>query len=107
MASGGLLALVHAIFSVSLRADQIVSGTALNFLAYGITTYLYLNRYGTEGTPSGLPAVPNGTLPGVESLPFLGDIFGSMNLLIWVGLAMVVIVWVRSEARCVGKECRS
>ena len=55
MAAGGLLALIHAIFSVSLRADQIVSGTALNFLAFGITTYLYLNRYGAEGTPTDLP----------------------------------------------------
>jgi ABC-type uncharacterized transport system permease subunit len=94
MASGGALALVHAIFSVTLRADQIVSGTALNFLAVGITSYLYLNRYGVQGTPSGLPAVPNVSLPGVDKIPFFGDIFGDLNLLIWVGLALVVVVWV-------------
>jgi simple sugar transport system permease protein len=94
MLAGGLLALVHAIFSVTLRADQIVSGTALNFLAFGITTYLYLNRYGTQGTPSGLPAVPNVTIPGLEDVPFFGDIFGSMNLMIWIGLALVPLVWV-------------
>ena len=94
MASGGALASIHAIFSVSLRADQIVSGTALNFLALGITSYLYLNRYGAQGTPSGLPSVPNVNLPLVDEIPFFGDIFGSLNLLIWIGLAMVVIVWV-------------
>lgn len=94
MASGGALALIHAIFSVTLRADQIVSGTALNFLAVGITSYLYLNRYGVQGTPSGLPAVPNVSLPGVDKIPFFGDIFGDLNLLIWVGLALVVVVWV-------------
>ena len=59
MVAGGLMALIHAVFSVSLRADQIVSGTALNFLAVGITTYLYLNRYGAEGTPTDLPQVPD------------------------------------------------
>jgi general nucleoside transport system permease protein len=37
MAAGGLLALVHAVFSVTLRADQIVGGVAINFLALGIT----------------------------------------------------------------------
>ena len=89
MAAGGLLALIHAIFSVSLRADQIVSGTALNFLAFGITTYLYLNRYGAEGTPTDLPQVPDVHLPLIEDIAFFGDIFGQLNLLIWMGLALV------------------
>ena len=94
MAAGGGLALIHAVFSVSLRADQIVSGTALNFLAVGLTTYLYLNRYGEEGTPTDLPAVPDVHLPLIEDVGFVGDIFGQMNLLIWMGLALVLITWV-------------
>ena len=94
MAAGGLMALIHAVFSVSLRADQIVSGTALNFLAFGLTTYLYLNRYGAEGTPTDLPQVPDVHLPVIEDIPFFGDIFGQMNLLIWGALALVLVTWV-------------
>jgi len=94
MVAGGVLALIHAVFSVSLRADQIVSGTALNFLAFGLTTYLYLNRYGAEGTPTDLPEVPDVHLPVIEDIGFVGDIFGQMNLLIWLGLALVVVTWV-------------
>jgi simple sugar transport system permease protein len=94
MAAGGALALIHAIFAVSLRADQIVSGTALNFLAFGLTSYLYLNRYGAQGTPTDLPQVPDVKLPLIEDIPFFGDIFGQLNLLIWAGLALVVITWV-------------
>jgi len=94
MAAGGALALIHAVFSVSLRADQIVSGTALNFLAFGLTSYLYLNRYGAQGTPTDLPAVPDVKLPLIEDIPFFGDIFGQLNLLIWAGLALVVVTWV-------------
>ena len=40
--AGGLLALVHAFFAIHLRADQIVGGTAVNFLALGITGLLLL-----------------------------------------------------------------
>jgi general nucleoside transport system permease protein len=94
MAAGGLLALIHAIFSVSLRADQIVSGVALNFLALGVTSYMYLNRYGEQGTPTDLASVPDVHLPLIEDVPFVGDIFGQVNLLIWAALAMVVITWV-------------
>jgi ABC-type uncharacterized transport system permease subunit len=54
--AGGALAFVHAIFSIHLRADQIVSGTAVNFLALGITGYLYNDIYGNNGTPNDLPA---------------------------------------------------
>src|SRR6185437_4846597 len=46
MVAGGVLALVHAVFSVTLRADQIVGGVAINLLALGITGYLFVDRYG-------------------------------------------------------------
>ena len=51
MLAGASLALVHAAFSIHLSSDQIVSGTAINFLALGITGYFYIDTYGNEGTP--------------------------------------------------------
>jgi general nucleoside transport system permease protein len=93
IAAGAAFALIHAVFAVSLRADQIVSGTALNLLALGLTGYLYVDIYGTTGTPDDLPGVPDVHLP-IKSVPLLGDVFGQLNLLVWVALALVVIVWV-------------
>ncbi len=49
--AGGLLALVHAVFSIHLRANQVVSGTGINFLALGITGYFFIAHYGPNGTP--------------------------------------------------------
>ncbi len=91
--AGALFALIHAVFAVSLRADQIVSGTALNLLALGITGYLYVDIYGNQGTPDNLPAVPDVKLP-IKSVPLLGDVFGQLNLLVWLALALVLVTWV-------------
>jgi ABC-type uncharacterized transport system permease subunit len=93
LVAGAIFALLHALFAITFRADQIVSGTALNLLAVGITGYLYVQIYGAEGTPDDLPQVPNVNLP-IKSVPLIGDAFGSLNLLVWVALAMVVITWV-------------
>jgi simple sugar transport system permease protein len=91
MAAGGVFALVHALFAVSLRADQIVSGFAVNFLALGITGYLFLNHYGEKGTPEGLPAVPDVSLP-ITWIPFFGPALDNLNLLVWVALILVAAV---------------
>jgi ABC-type uncharacterized transport system permease subunit len=92
MIAGGLLALVHAFFSISLRADQIVSGFAVNFLALGLTGYVFLNHYGEQGTPDNLPQVPDVSLP-ITSIPFFGPALDNLNLLVWVALLLVLGVW--------------
>jgi simple sugar transport system permease protein len=107
MAAGGLLALLHAIFSVTLRADQIVSGFALGFLGLGITGYFFVDIYGTRGTPDNVARVPDVTLPLVEDIPFFGDIFGQLNLLIWIGLLCVLLTWVVVFRTPLGLRLRS
>jgi simple sugar transport system permease protein len=93
VAAGAVFAALHALFAISFRADQIVSGTALNLLAIGITGYMYVAIYGDEGTPDDLPQVPAVNLP-IKSVPLIGDVFGQLNLLVWVALALVVVTWV-------------
>jgi ABC-type uncharacterized transport system permease subunit len=89
MAAGGVLALVHAVFSVSLRADQIVGGVAINFLALGITGYLFVDRYGEQGTPDNVSRVPDVSIPLIRDIPFVGDAIGRANLLTWLALLAV------------------
>ncbi len=92
MAAGGVLALVHAVFSITLRADQVVSGFAANFLAVGITGYVFIAHYGDQGTPGDVPRVPELTLPLIEDLDFLGTAIGSASLLTWVALLLVPLL---------------
>jgi len=108
MAFGGLFALIHAFFSIHLRADQIVVGFAINFLALGLTGYLFRSIYGTQGTPSDVDRIPDVTLPAFfRDIPFIGDIFGQLNLMIWLMLALVVLVWIGLFRTPVGLRLRS
>lgn len=91
--AGGVLALIHGVFSITLRADQIVSGTGINFLALGLTGYLFRSIYGSEGTPSDISRVPNLVIPGLVDVPFVGDVLGRLNLMIWLMLVLLVLAW--------------
>jgi general nucleoside transport system permease protein len=97
MLFGGLLALIHGFFCIHLRADQIVSGFAVNLLALGVTGFLFTQIY-PSGIPRGISRVPNVELAFLEDIPLVGDflygVFGSLNLLVWVMLATVVLTYV-------------
>ena len=106
IASGGVAALVHAVFSIHLRADQIVGGTAINLLAVGVTGYLFIDIYGTEGTPTDIPSIPNVEL-GFLGDGFLGDVFGRLNLMIWIAIVLVPLTWVIMFKTPIGLRIRA
>ena len=107
MAAGGALALIHAFFSIHLRADQIVSGTAVNFLALGLTGYLFRSIYGEQGTPSEISRIPDVNLPGIRDVPFLGPVVGQMNLMIWLVLVLLVVSYLVLFKTPIGLRIRS
>jgi ABC-type uncharacterized transport system permease subunit len=108
MVAGGLLALIHAVFTISLRADQIVSGFAINFLALGLTGYLFRSIYGAEGTPADIPRIPALTLPGfIRDIPFVGPVFGNLSVMTWLLFALIVASWLLLFKTPIGLRIRS
>jgi simple sugar transport system permease protein len=67
----------------------VVSGTAINLLALGITGYFFVAHYGPNGTPSHISQVPNVKLPLIQHVGFFGGALGDANLLTWVALLLV------------------
>ncbi|HYY33223.1 MAG TPA: ABC transporter permease [Gaiellaceae bacterium] len=110
MLFGGLLALVHAFFSIHLRADQIVSGFAVNLMALGLTGYLFSAIY-SSGIPSGVSRVPNVTLGWLGGIPGVGDfvegVFGELNLLVWIMFGVVIAAYVVLFKTPIGLRIRS
>jgi ABC-type uncharacterized transport system permease subunit len=99
--SGAAFALVHAIMAIHLRADQIVSGTAINFLALGVTGYFFIQVYGENGTPGDLPRIPD------VHIDFLGKVFGQLNLMIWLSFLLLIVAHITLFKTPIGLRIRS
>jgi len=106
MLFGGLLGLIHAVWSVSLRADQIVSGFAINFLALGLTGFLFNSIY-PEGIPSDVSRIPNVHLAFLDGVAFIGDVFGNLNLMVWIMFGVVIAAHVVLFRTPLGLRIRS
>jgi ABC-type uncharacterized transport system permease subunit len=107
MGAGAVLALIHAFFCIHLQGDQIISGFAINVLALGLTGYLFRSLYSTGGTPELEERIPNVRLPLIEDIPFIGDVFGNLNLMIWVMFAVVILAFIVLFKTPLGLRIRS
>jgi ABC-type uncharacterized transport system permease subunit len=105
--AGGLVALLHAYASITLRSDQIVSGMALNILALGLTTYLDFQFYGRTGTPADIPGLPEVELGFLSGVPYVGGAIGSQNSMVWVMGLLVVGLQVFLFRTVVGLRLRA
>jgi simple sugar transport system permease protein len=106
MLSGGLLALVHAFFAIHLRADQIVGGTAVNFLALGITGFFFVQLYHGQNVGIGVPRIPAVDLH-IKGVYFIGPVFGHLNLMIWIGFLLVIASYVVMFKTPIGLRIRA
>ncbi|HEX2646824.1 MAG TPA: ABC transporter permease [Candidatus Dormibacteraeota bacterium] len=92
MLAGGLMASVHAIVSIQFRADQIVSGIAINIFAAGLTVFLINRIYGLQdvGHLGQSDLLPNINVPVLDQLPFIGQVLFQQNIIVYVALILLV-----------------
>jgi general nucleoside transport system permease protein len=94
--AGMAMATIHAVWAIHLKVDQIISGTALNFLALGITGYIFISKYGDTGTPGNVPdyGIPDVHLSFLRDWYFVGPILGQLNLMIWISFLLLVATYI-------------
>jgi simple sugar transport system permease protein len=90
MLFAGLISQVHALITITLHADQVVSGLALTFLGTGISLVLGegLSKAGT------VSLLPNFSIPLLSQIPLIGPIFfARQSILVYIGYLMIPLAW--------------
>jgi len=89
MAAGGAFALIHAVACVQFRVDQIVSGVAINILAYGVARFAGLAVFGMATTTPAVRSLPTITVPGLASVPWIGPLVTKVSPVIFLGFLLI------------------
>ena len=90
MLVAGLISQIHAFISITLQADQVVSGLSLTFLGAGISM-VFGEGLSKAGTISLLPAF---SIPLLSSIPVLGEIFFTkQSILVYLGFIITPLAW--------------
>ena len=94
--SGIIMSNIIAYFALKLKSNIIISGISLNLMASGMTVFgLYLLT-GDKGASTSLNSLvlPNINIPIIENIPVVGNILSGHNILTYVALILVLLVWV-------------
>lgn len=96
MLTGGMMALVHAFFSIQFKAEQIVSGISINIAALGLTGFLlpvFTNGAGVSTLPPS-ETLPNLDLPFLDHstgvLGFINQVFLQQNVVFYLSIAVLL-----------------
>ena len=101
--AGGLMSLVHALLTVTLRANQVVSGLALTIFGTGMSSFLGKPYVGVGVTAN----FQNIAIPGLSQIPVLGDILFKQNILVYVSILLVPVIWFVLNKTHLGMKLRS
>lgn len=93
-ALGGLTAAaVFAVFAVLMRADQIITGTAVTLLSLGATGTLYRAMYGASGAALSIPTSASLPVPALSAIPVLGPAIFDQPAITYVAVLLAAVLW--------------
>src|SRR6266487_4908815 len=91
--AGGLMAVIHGVVSINFKANQIVSGVAINIFALGLTSYLvFVLTPAGQGVPSlpGSLRLPTLSWGPLANIPWLGNVLFQQNIIFYIALLILL-----------------
>ncbi|MEG0541200.1 MAG: ABC transporter permease, partial [Angelakisella sp.] len=106
---GMLVALGIGFFALQLKTDIILAGIAVNMLGGGGTVFFMYLASGDRGYSANLASkvMPTIHIPIIKDIPVLGEIISGHNLLTYVALLCVFLVWVLLYKTPLGLKIRA
>ena len=94
VAAGAVFSILHAFASINLKADQVISGTAINMLATALTVYLARTISGS-GNVRILMGIVRKNIPVLSQIPIIGPLFFSQSYwTTWLCLVIWALSWI-------------
>jgi simple sugar transport system permease protein len=90
---GMMMALIHAVVTITYRVDQIVSGVAINILAYGLARFFSITLFGMATTSPHVNGLTRWNIPILDQIHVLQPLVTNLSPLIIVGLALVFVTY--------------
>ncbi|MEO9613318.1 MAG: ABC transporter permease [Nitratireductor sp.] len=84
-----VVGLLFAFFTITIKADQIVVGAAINLLGMGLTAFLFRTYF--VGTGRGVEIAQPLNIPGLSDLPFFGEAFFRHNAIVYSTVLVVLL----------------
>jgi simple sugar transport system permease protein len=93
--TGGLMGLIMAVISVTLQAEQGISGIGLSLFGLGLSSLLFKETLGSVVSITGFQPVK---IPILGDIPIIGNVFFNHNVLIYGAFLLVPIAtWVLNK----------
>lgn len=93
MVAGALGALIHAVATITFKADQTISGIVINFLAAGLTVYIVKLIFdGAAETPL-VTVFHKFPIPVLRDIPIIGEGFFNSYPTTYLALILVAVIY--------------
>jgi general nucleoside transport system permease protein len=105
--AGMAIAAIHAFLSIHLKADQIISGTAINLFSAALTSFLIMKLFGKGGQTDSVTKFPYNPSHFLTNIPYLGKIVSDINWFVVAALIMVFVTHFIINKTALGLRIRS
>ncbi len=100
---GGLMGLIHAFMTITLQANQVVSGLALTMFGSGASAFFGVSMVG-KTLKASFEVIP---IPLLSKIPVLGEVIFNHNIMVYCAFILPLIVWFVFNRTKLGLALRS